>query len=79
MNYNINRINESDTIKAVAIDIHGYHVSNIYDSGFHSIEHVINELKRKASGWCRPISQVKIENLDKQTYGTYTSYGKKLW
>lgn len=73
----INKVSVNDTIKAVATDKNGKFLASVYDSGFSSIDGVIGALIQKAGGWCRPIHEVSIHNLDKDWFDYYTVNGKK--
>lgn len=77
MTKRINRISVNDTIKAVATDKNGKFLASVYDSQFSSIDGVIGALNQKAGGWCKPIHEVSIHNLDKDWIGYYTVNGKK--
>lgn len=72
---NIIRVN--DTVKAIAYN-NGNVLAIVYDSGFASVDEVINELKRRSSGWCKPIDMVYIHNEDKGTAGRYNSNGRRI-
>mgnify|MGYP000826330605 CR=1 FL=1 len=72
-----NVISRKDTVKAIA-----YNNDNVmcivYDSGFNSVNEVINELKRRSSGWLKPITIVYIINYDRGTSGRYNSNGRRI-
>lgn len=75
----INRINNNDTIKGFAYDRDGKIVATTYDSGFSSINEVINRLISKSRGCSlRRICSVQIINCDKSTNGYYSLNGRKI-
>lgn len=57
----INRIGRKDTIKAYSYDKNRKLITSLYDSGFHSIEEIVNRLNEKGSGWLKAIYEVNIK------------------
>ena len=49
----INRIGRKDTIKAYSYDKNRKLITSLYDSGFHSIEEIVNRLSQllHPKGW----------------------------
>lgn len=74
----INRIGEKDTIRAYSYDKNRKLITSLYDSGFHSIEEIVNRLNEKGSGWFKAIYEVNIINEDKGGSYWYNIKGSKI-
>ena len=74
----INRIGRKDTIKAYSYDKNRKLITSLYDSGFHSIEEILNRLNEKGSGWLKAIYEVNIKNEDKDISCWYVIKGNKI-
>ena len=74
----INRIGRKDTIKAYSYDKNRKLITSLYDSGFHSIEEIVNRLNEKGSGWLKAIYEVNIINEDKNISCWYVIKGNKI-
>ena len=76
--YRKNRVNENDTITAHSYDKNGKIIASLYDSGFNSIQGIIDTISDKGSGELRKIREVFITNETKGWIGRYTSNGNLI-
>lgn len=69
-------IKEKDDIKVSIFS--GDRLARVFiDSGYRNIAMVIADFGRIANG-CYHIHHIKVVNMDRGWYGTYTLYGKKI-
>ena len=69
-------IKEKDDIKVSIFS--GDRLARVFiDSGYRDIAMVIADCDRIANG-CYHIHHIKVVNMDRGWYGTYTLYGKKI-
>lgn len=73
-----NRISAKDTIKAHGFNKGNRLVAQVYDSGFTTVESVIDKLCERSSGFLSKVMRVEIVNKTKDTSAWYARQGDRF-